>query len=103
MEIRITATEAEKKAVLSAIATLNKIPHIKYMSQAMIATHAGLKETKVRAALIELLSEKVITQYQATENPRLQRFYYVINTKQAAAQDSEAVQSIEEKIGLRAD
>jgi deoxycytidylate deaminase len=58
---------------------LNAIPHIKHLSQAIIAEHAGLKESKVRAALIDLLTEKKITQYQATENPRLQRFYYVIN------------------------
>lgn len=81
MEIKITATEKEKKAVLKAIRDLNEIPHIKYMSQAMIAMHANIKETKVRAALIELLTDKKITQYQATENTKLQRFYYVINDK----------------------
>jgi DNA-binding Lrp family transcriptional regulator len=80
LEIKISATEEDKAAVLKAISELNAIPHIKHMSQARIAEHAGLKETKVRAALIDLLTEKKITQYQATENPRLQRFYYVINS-----------------------
>ena len=79
MDIKIPVTDIEKSVVIDVIKELDAIPHLKYMSQEQIAQHAGMKVTKVRAILIELLTEKKITQYQATENPRLQRFYYIVN------------------------
>ncbi len=79
MDMEIKATDNEKLAVLRAIKELNEIQHLKYMSQAMLATHSGLKPTKVRIVLTDLIEEGKITQYSTTENKRLQRFYYVIN------------------------
>lgn len=78
MDINIEITEEEKVLVLEAISVLNKIQHVKYMSQAMIATEAGIKATKVRHVLTALIAEGRIIQYAATENKKLQRFYYVI-------------------------
>lgn len=77
MEIKIQVTEEEKAAVLKAIDVLNENPNIKYMSQTMIANNAGIKPTKVRAVLMELIEERKIIQYRATDNPKLQRFYYI--------------------------
>ncbi len=80
MEIEIEVTEEEKNAVLTAIQTINGLQHVKYMSQAMIANTANIKATKVRHVLTELLAEGSLIQYAATENKKLQRFYYVIAT-----------------------
>lgn len=79
MEIIIEITEEEKETVLTVIHELNELQHVKYMSQAMIANAAKIKATKVRHILTALIAENRITQYAATENKRLQRFYYTIN------------------------
>lgn len=77
-EINIQVSEKEMLCVIKAITELNNIAHIRNMSQSMIANTAAIKATKVRAVLIELISKKYITQYQVSENPRLQRYYYVV-------------------------
>lgn len=74
----IEVSDEEKALVIAAIKTLNDIPHIRYMSQSMIASAAGIKATKVRAVLAELIKEDAIIQYAATENKKLQRYYYTI-------------------------
>jgi len=79
MELKIESTAEEQKAVLDAISQLNDLRNVKYMSQAMIAATAGIKVTKVRVVLMDLIAAKKITQYAATTNPARQRFYYVIN------------------------
>lgn len=79
MQITIPVHEEEKLAVIESIKQLNDVRHLKYMSQAMIANGAGIKATKVRAVLMALIEEGRITQYAATDNPKLQRFYYVVN------------------------
>lgn len=84
MEINIPVSEEEKLKVIEAITILNKMANIKYMSQAMIAEVAQIKATKVRAILVDLVKEERITQLQATENPRIQRFYYTVNPEQEA-------------------
>lgn len=78
-EITINVSDAERNACLAAITELNNIAHLKYMSIAMIAETAGIKETKCRAVLDDLIASKTITKYQATDNKRIQRYYYVIN------------------------
>ena len=78
MEISIQATAAEKHATLTAIKQLNEIRHIKYMSQKMIADTAFIKATKIRIILMDLIAAKLITQYQVSDNKRLQRYYYVL-------------------------
>ena len=83
MELVIPVTLEEKEAVINAISELNKISHVKAMSQAAIATLADIKPTKVRLVLMELLEEKRIAQYQTTENRHLQRYYYVVNELEA--------------------
>ena len=78
MDFILKITEEEKQIVIAAIKELNALQHVKTMSQAMIANSAGMKVTKVRNVLQELVDEGAVTQYAATENPKLQRYYYCV-------------------------
>lgn len=78
VEITIAVTDEEKESVVAAINKLNELPNIVYMTQRMIAVEAQIKVTKIRAILIALIEEGRIVQYAATDNPRLQRFYYSV-------------------------
>ena len=78
-EFEIKVSQEEKEAVITAIKQLVAIPHIKKMSQAMIADTACIKATKIRAILQELIDEGKINQYAATDNPKLQRYLYTVN------------------------
>lgn len=77
-EFEIKVSQEEKDAVIAAIERLITIPHIKSMSQAMIANTADIKATKIRAVLQELIDEERIIQFATTENPKLQRYFYII-------------------------
>lgn len=79
MEIIIPVSDEEKSLVKEAIKELNKIGHLKNMSQTMIANTSGIKSTKIRHILQELVDSKEITQYIANDNIRLKRYYYVVN------------------------
>lgn len=79
MAFIIPVSDEEKQKVKQAIIDLNKIGHLKYMSQTTIASSCGIKATKIRLILQELLDEKQIIQYVANENKRLNRYYYIIN------------------------
>ena len=78
-EFEIKVSQEEKDAVVAAVERLIAIPHINKMSQAMIANTAGIKATKIRAILQELLDEGRLIQYAATDNPKLQRYFYVVS------------------------
>lgn len=95
MAVVIPVSDEEKIKTLNAIKELNAIPHLKYMSQAMIAKSAKLKATKVRAVLVELIEEERIVQYVLTKNAHLQRYYYVVN--------DEAYEGLEEEVPQSAD
>lgn len=77
-EFRIGVTDAERRAVARAINKLNNIQHIIYMSRNMIAETSGIKSTKVRVILQDMLDAGELTQYAVTQNRRLQRYYYVL-------------------------
>ena len=77
-EFIYVATEEEKQAVVKALVALNAIRHLNYMSQATISEESGVKATKVRAALEELIKEKAITQYVIDEMRSVKRYYYVV-------------------------
>lgn len=77
MQITIPVSDEEKRVTLEAITELNKLRHIKFMSQAMIAEGANLKPTKIRLVLQTLIDDGLIVQYQVSQNKRLQRYYYV--------------------------
>ena len=79
MEIIIPISEEEKEKTIKAIKQLNSIGHLKFMSQAMIANSSGIKATKIRSILTELIKEEKITQYAITQNAHLQRYYYIVN------------------------
>ena len=97
MEIIIDVSEEERQAVIMAIRELNRLSHIKYMSQAMIASLAHIKPTKVRHVLVALIAEKRICQYAATTNPRLQRFYYSVNSSHELDTESEPESDAEQQ------
>ena len=78
MEIKINISDEERMACLEAITALNKIEHLKWMSQAVIAETCGVKATKVRAVLQDLVDNKLVGCYVVADNPRLKRYYYVV-------------------------
>lgn len=89
-EINIKSTEKERRLVARAIARLNEIQHISYMSRNMLAETSGIKSTKVRVVLQDMLDSGEIEQYAVTQNPRLQRYYYVLtDTGKALLQQEE--------------
>lgn len=89
-EINIKSTEEERRLVARAIARLNEIQHISYMSRNMLAETSGIKSTKVRVVLQDMLDSEEIEQYAVTQNPRLQRYYYVLtDTGKALLQQEE--------------
>lgn len=76
--IVIPVSDEELTKLAGAIEELNKIGHIRYMSRSMLADTSGIKDTKVRAVLQEMLNRNHAIQYAATQNPKLQRYYYVL-------------------------
>lgn len=77
MEINIKANAEEKEQVLTAIVELTKVKHIRYHSHTMLANHTGIKATKIRAVLIDLLNEGKIEAYKVNET-RVARYFYRI-------------------------
>lgn len=78
MEIKIHVSDDELVALCAAVTELNNIQHLKFMSRSMLAEQANINPNKMRAVLQEALNRKLLTQYQATTNPKLQRYYYVL-------------------------
>ena len=81
MEIMIKATEEEKLAVVAALRRLNAVRHLKYMSQAMISEETGIKTSKVRIVLQDLIDEGTVVQYTVDNERRIKRYYYVVQDK----------------------
>lgn len=76
--INIPTSEQEHYQVIQAVMHLNNLRHVKYMSHAGLAETAGLKATKVRLVLKDLIDAGLLTQYQVSKNKRVQRYYYVL-------------------------
>lgn len=77
-EINIKSTKDERRVVARAIERLNEIQHVSYMSRNMLAETSGIKGTKVRVVLQDMIDNGEVTQYAVTTNPKLQRYYYVL-------------------------
>lgn len=77
-EITISVSDKERNRCLQAIDTLNKIPHLRAMSVNTIAETAGIKETKCRAVLCDLIAAGYVTKYCVSDNRKIQRYYYTI-------------------------
>ena len=77
MEIEIKVTPEERELVLKAIVELTAIPHIRYHSHAMLANQTGIKATKIRAILTEMMKDKTIEAYKVNE-ARVNRYFYRI-------------------------
>lgn len=76
MEIQVS--DLERQAVARAVVELNEVQHLRYMSRSMISNSSGIKDTKVRAVLQDMINRGELEQYPVTENRKLQRFYYVL-------------------------
>lgn len=77
-EFTINTSEAEHRMVAAAVQQLNEIQHIKYMSRSMLVAASGLKDSKLRAVLQDMIDCGELVQYAATDNPARQRWYYVL-------------------------
>lgn len=90
----VPVSDDERVATIKAIDGLNAIEHVKYMSLSMLADIAGIKQTKMRHVLDDLMQSGRITRYIASENIKLPRYYYVVELsgRELVAQISEANQ-----------
>lgn len=90
----VPVSDDERVATIKAIDELNAIEHVKYMSLSMVADAAGIKQTKIRHVLDDLMLSGSITRYIASENIKLPRYYYVVEApgRELVAQISEANQ-----------
>lgn len=77
-EITIKISDEETVAMARAIVQLNEIQHLRYMSRSMLSAASGIKDSKVRAALQEMVDKGYIEQYAVTTNLKRQRYYYVL-------------------------
>ena len=84
MELNIKATEAERAAVIKAIRKLNSVRHLSYMSQAMMVEDSGIKPSKIRIALQDLIDDKCIEQICVNGDKRVKRYYYCVTESGAA-------------------
>lgn len=85
-EFVIRVSDEELAAMARAITQLNAITHLRYMSRSMLAAASGIKETKVRAVLQDMLDKGYATQYAVTTNLKRQRYYYVLTEAGKALQ-----------------
>lgn len=90
----VPVSDDERVATIKAIDELNAIEHVKYMSLSMLADTAGIRQTKMRHVLDDLMQSGSITRYIASENIKLPRYYYVVEAagRELVAQISEANQ-----------
>ena len=77
-EITIRISDEEVVAMARAITLLNEIQHLRYMSRSMLSAASGIKDSKVRAALQEMVDKGYIEQYVVTTNLKRQRYYFVL-------------------------
>ena len=77
-EITIRISDEEVVAMARAIMLLNEIQHLRYMSRSMLSAASGIKDSKVRVALQEMVDKGYIEQYAITTNLKRQRYYYVL-------------------------
>ena len=77
----LPTTQEEHIQVAKAIVQLTKVPHITFMSRAMLANESGIKDTKLRAVLQDMINNKEIEQYVVSSNPQRQRYFFVLTEK----------------------
>lgn len=77
-EIIIRISDEELVAMARAIMQLNEIRHLRYMPRSMLSAASGIKDSKVRVALQEMVDKGYIEQYAVTTNLKRQRYYYVL-------------------------
>lgn len=79
MDIQITVTDEERSKVLSTISVLNSREHVLQMPIQSIATMSGLKLSKTRLVLEDLLTKNLITRYNVSEKQVRPRYYYTLS------------------------
>ena len=77
--MNITSTKEERIVVLQAIQQLVEAPHIKHMSHIMLANETGIKATKIRLVLDELVADKMINRIDISEPAKqVKRYFYTL-------------------------
>lgn len=77
-----TVNDVDRVAVMRGIITLTGIGHISYMSRSMLCSQSGVKDTKLRATLQDLVDKEMIKQCRVTQTKR-PRYFYIVTTKGA--------------------
>lgn len=76
----VPVTDDERFVVMQTLIDFNEMEHVRFMSLDSIANASCMKKSKVRHVLDDLMNKQYITRYIASENPKLPRYYYVVDT-----------------------
>lgn len=79
MDIKIEITAEEQAKILSAISVLNSREHVSQMPLQSIADLSGLKLSKTRIVVEDLLAKRLITRYNVSEKQIRPRYYYTMS------------------------
>ena len=75
-EINIPVTTEEKQKIYRALQAINEMEHVQHISYASFATLTGLKETKVRLVVGDMVDKGELQQINVSEG-KVPRYYYV--------------------------
>lgn len=76
--IVIEVSDAERAAVLKTLIVFNEREHVRQMPLQSIADATGIKVTKVRHVMEDLMRRELITRYNVSDRPVRPRYYYVL-------------------------
>lgn len=75
-EIIIPVSEEEKATIYEALRKINDMEHVQHISYAAFATLTGMKETKVRLVVNDMIANGELQQINVSES-KVPRYYYV--------------------------
>lgn len=75
-EIVIPVTDEEKQKIYEALEKINDMEHVSSISYATFATLTGMKETKVRLVVADMVNKNELQQINVSEG-KVPRYYYV--------------------------
>ena len=79
MDIKIEVTAEEQAKILSAISELNSREYVSQMPLQSIADLSGLKLSKTRMVVEDLMVKGLITRYNVSEKQIRPRYYYTLS------------------------
>ena len=74
--IEIPVTPEEKQKIYDALAKVNDMEHVQSISYATFATLTGMKESKVRLVVTDMVDKGELLQINVSEG-KVPRYYYV--------------------------